>query len=863
MPDYNMPAASNPSVPAPGDLTPQQVATPQSPSSASIAPKDFSQHVSEVPDAPMGKQFLIDTVANKTVEVPNDHVPEMVASGAYALPPVGKQYAMDSDGSLVQVENTHYAAALRSGVVTPASDEDVRKEIYKQQYGDSELKAAAYAAARGLSMGVSDVAFAHGDPAKKAELAGLQSANPWVSGIVEGAGTVVGMFIPTGPVAEVGKLGAAAVSITERATEKMLAKGAVEAGLSKSVAKSIIAKHAPDVAGLLVEGSLYSTGGLVSEAALGKADFNAENLAGSMGVGAILGVGLGVGGAAVKELFPVAKGLASKLTGISEDFANPSKNAAEVMGMTPLQSSKAVQRDAKFFDKTVNAMRDSEKIGYKYGDSAEVLGEKVEAFHENAGKRIGAAIDDIREQASTNPDIMPESKAIYGRLRKESATFAKELEAEPGIAAPANAADHKMAKQWEKTYAELEASVKPGQRMDIDTLQRMRQELDAASKWDITKNIDPAKIAIAKELRGSLRSEIDTLADRAAISSGDGTVGSRLKDANADYYLGSKLNDIMQRKLAKNNGHGFNFKDLILGDIAEHVTGSGLITGAILGVKKLMQSDLKRQMVILGGIEKANMAINKALDSSTAKFFTNSAEKIAPSLRNNTVAKLNEFSLAKSDNGKSPSNTAQAYKNIQQNLSHYASNPERLINTIGASTANMTNAAPNTKAALAMVGSNAVNFLNNKLPRKINSPGMLERPYTPSGTELAKFERYLTAVEKPIEVVKNFADGKMSREEAEALKAVYPDMFSRLQEKAMTFVGANPHLPYNKKLQLGVLLDIATDPSLQPRNIMGLQSNFSNQQPQMAQGEASGAAPNQKGLQNLSFDSRIEGTEEN
>ncbi len=837
--------------PIPAALLPNE-ATPSIPiTNPAAEPKDFSPQVAEDPNAPESVQWVVDKAANKTIKVPSSHIPSMVLSGAYDLPAIGKQYALSKDGSLVQVDNAKYADALRAGAVLPASDADVRKSLYEEKYGNSEFTAGAAGALRGATMGLSDPALTKSGLVNPGTLAGLQSANPASSIAGEVGGTIAGVLSPVGPIAEASKAG----QIAERAAVKMLGKGAVEAGLSKSVARSIIEKAVPSAIGSAVEGSLFTSGGLISESALGKADFNAENLAASAGVGALFGAGLGAAFSGLKELVPAATDLGKKIIGIDEHFADPSVNAKELLGFTDSKWGKLNTFDKNFANKTVEALRDPERIGLKATDSADVLAKKIEDFHANAGTKIGDNLEAIKQEAFKTPEILPEAKDIYRKLEKKSYEFAKELEFAEGVAAPEKAADYAAARKFEDSYSAMSRASKDGQKMDIDTLQKMRQSLDDAAKFDIIKNQDPAKIAIAKQLRYILREEIDALANRVSPE-----IGAGLKQANADYYLGSKLLDPIAAKAAK--GHSIGLKDLLLGELVNEVGGSGVITAGVLGAKKLLQSDLKRRLVVLGTVEKANMAVTKALNNSTAKFFTSGAAKLPTAVRLEATAKLADFSLARSDDGKKPHSTSQAYTNLQQNLAHYAGDPEKLANKLQSSTAIIAHSAPDTAAALTMTGSNALNFLNSKLPRKVTQPSMMQRPYLPSGTELAKFERYLTAVEKPVEVLKNFADGKMSREESEALKAVYPDLFSRLQDQAMTFVGANPHLPYNKKLQLGVLLGIPTDPSLAPQNILGLQSNFASQQPQPAQSESSAVKPSQKGLQNLNFDSRIDGESE-
>lgn len=841
MADFSIPAA----------LVPNEATLSTPVTSPAATPQDFSPQISEDPHAPESVQWLVDKAANKTIKVPSSHIPSMVLSGEYDLPAVGKQYALGKDGSVVQVDNAKYADALRAGVVIPASDADVRKSLYEEKYGNSEFTAGAAGALRGATMGLSDPLLTKSGLVNPGTLAGLESANPTSSTVGEVGGTIAGILSPIGPIAEATKAG----QIAERAAVKMLGKGAVEAGLSKNVARSIIEKAIPSAVGSAVEGSLFTSGGLISESALGKADYNAENVAATAGIGALLGAGLGTAFSGLKELAPMAEGVGKKIIGIDEHFANPATNAKELLGVTDSKWDKFNKFDKDFANKTVDALRDPERIGLKATDSADVLAQKVQDFHAKAGEKIGDSLEAIKQEAFKTPEILPDAKEVYRKLEKKSYDFAKELEFAEGVSAPEKAADYAAARRFEDSYGSMVKAAKDGQKMDIDTLQKMRQSLDDAAKFDIVKNQDPAKIAIAKQLRYVLREEIDALANKVSPE-----IGAGLKQANADYYLGSKLIDPIAVKAAK--GHSIGLKDLLLGELVNEVGGSGVITAGVLGAKKLLQSDLKRRLVVLGTVEKANMAISKALNNSTAKFFTSNAEKLPTALRLNATAKLADFSLSRSEDGKKPQSMAQTYNNLQQNLSHYASDPKKLANKLQTSTAAIAHSAPDTAAALTMTGTKALNFLNSKLPRKLNDPTVLQRPYLPSGTEMAKFERYLTAVEKPVEVLKNFADGKMSREESEALQQVYPDLFSRLQDQAMSYVGANPHLPYNKKLQLGVLLGIPTDPSLQPQNILGLQGNFSSQQPQPTQPESGAVKPSQKGLQNLKFDSRIDGENE-
>jgi len=828
----------------PNSLAPNPYVAPPVAPEPPVAPaRDFTPVVSEDPSAPETVQYLVDKVHNKPIQVPNSQVAPMVLTGDYELPGTGKQYALTPEGEMIQVDNAKYVDALRDGVVLPASDADVRKAIYEGRYGNSEFTAAAAGALRGLTLGTSDLALTTLKPSLKGTLAGLQEANPISSTLGEVGGTGASLFIPVGPVAAATKAG----MLAERAAVKMLAKGGVEAGLSKGVVRSILEKVVPTAVGSGVEGIFYGTGGLISESALGKADFNAENLAASAGVGALFGAGVGAGFAALKQADPVVKDTGLK---IAEKYTDKSEALREFLGVKVKKWDLNNKINKNYVNQVDDVLTNPNKVGMGVLESIETVSKKVDNFLENANTRIDDSLSAIREMSAKDASILPDAKEFYGNLAKTSDDLAKKLEVRPGEITPEVKTHYNTFKTFASDYAKLAEKSIPGEKVSIDTLQQIRKTLDKSSNWEKFAP-DSGTPLISRELRSVIRKDIDVLAEKVAPE-----VGKALKEANLDYHITKGFRDDLAAKAGK--GASFGWKDAMFAGVSHMLSGAPEITAALVAGKKLLESDLRRKMVILGTVERSNMAINKVLNTSTAKFFTEAASAGAKAARINANTRLVDFPLSRSEDGKKPANIAQAYSNLQQNLNHYATEPEKLLQKVQQSSVEVASAAPDTAAALSMTGNNAINFLNSKLPRKTGNPTMLGRPYSPSGTELAKFERYLTAIEKPTEVLKNFADGKMSREESEALKAVYPNIFGRLQEQALAYVGENPQLPYNKKLQLGILLDIPTDPSLAPMNILGLQSNFS-QQPQDEGQPQPAVKTSQSGLKNLSFSDRING----
>ena len=81
--------------------------------------------------------------------------------------------------------------------------------------------------------------------------------------------------------------------------------------------------------------------------------------------------------------------------------------------------------------------------------------------------------------------------------------------------------------------------------------------------------------------------------------------------------------------------------------------------------------------------------------------------------------------------------------------------------------------------------------------------------------------------------LEDLESGRLSREKVEAIREIYPNLYSRIQEQTMEYITKNAdNISYSKRLQLGVLLDIPSDTSLVPQNMIKLQQTFTPQEEQ-------------------------------
>jgi hypothetical protein len=107
-----------------------------------------------------------------------------------------------------------------------------------------------------------------------------------------------------------------------------------------------------------------------------------------------------------------------------------------------------------------------------------------------------------------------------------------------------------------------------------------------------------------------------------------------------------------------------------------------------------------------------------------------------------------------------------------------------------------------TKASLMVSRDLAKNFLESKLPPKRVDDLGLDQP--PTAPQLAKWSRYYSAVNDPLGVFKDMEKGYVSPEGLEALKTVYPALYSAMQEQVRGTLKDDPK-PRNKLLVATVL----------------------------------------------------------
>ena len=745
-----------------------------------------------------------DARTKQVVDVSLDDLGPLVSSGQYQLP-IGKSVpVIDPDGNLGEIASEQYVQALQNGYAA-AKTVDIQKQVDMDTYGDSPLQTGAERAASAATFGATDLLARVVAPAYADEMQKREELNPTAAMVGEGVG-IVGPALLSAGISMAGKAGVKAAQAVAPAVQSAISKTPVAiaerigASTSKAVAKmlpgntlakKVVADIIPRAAGMGVEGALYGAGNYISDASLGNVELSAEAALSEIGMGAFLGAGIGTAIGGVKVLgAPIIK----KVTG----FGDVEKIAKEFTGTDTVRGAKLYEKGIKPGE-VAKTIVDDTKIGLKIADDAETIIKKTDDFLERTGSQIDDTLNSLSQKGD---DILPRVDKLQTALNNKLDELLKPTKTEAGTTV---AASDDLIAAVQKARTEIAGQFEnraAGSKVPVTELQTTRQSFDKASKWDRNAP-DAIKPGIYRELRSVLRSEIDNVATNA----GD-DIGKQLKMLNRDYHVGSLIQPHLEKEVVANSNKSFlNLRDLITLGVG-HTSGFGAVASAYVTGKKMLQSQLGQNAQLIYAVKAAERNVDKAMNDSVRNFFLGAGKGAkAATLKLSTDAKEYDAYTAK--------------------IEKYANNPDEYLKHINNRNVAASQQMPMLTASAESKGLLAMQFLSSKIPKSRNMPGLIPRPYMPSTQERAKFMRYAEIVENPKKALEHLQKGTLTRENVDALKAVYPEFYKQLSGKTAEYLSKHgSKLPYNKKLQIGTLLGIPVDSSMNPKFIQSMQSGF-------------------------------------
>jgi hypothetical protein len=738
-----------------------------------------------------------------------------------------------------------------------ALEDELRKE---QEYGGRPGEAFAGQAASTATFGLSDAALvaAGVDPERLREVREREA-------VASGLGTATGIIAPavatlgTSTAAQVAAAPVRAATAVGTAAEKLAVKALPES------AKAIGSTTARAAA----EGAAYGTGELISDVALEKRDLSAESLLGTVGAGTLFGAGFGsVMGAAqatVPSLLKKASKIGAQTKSIAkqatEGIVDNNKLAARLFAKTDLQSGNLIDDLGKYSNELADfAKRD---LNYEGLDTAASLLQKNKNLIKSTGEELGNIANLMDEKArEQGAALITREEAwmpVYERLEelkkgiKLKGVRSDELKAieifqdeikqtmlasrkvgkiDKARADAALKRQFKLKNEYDKlsalanpSYAQqlrMTAITKEAEGLEAllrtGTIERVpfsfKEFNDKRIEYDgikfpvwMTEESNKVKARIAAEVRKAMREQTNIIAEK--LEAQIPGISGQLKNANKRYHIANEVKPYLED--AANAAPDITSPVALAFNTAARVA---------------------RNNALIFDIGKKTESVLSVIKSSVDSAFLKGTEK-TKKLSFPSTGVLVRSQLSADENGNRPTTRKEAFNNLQKNITNVTANPEQFVDLLAKKTSRVSNANSEVGMVLQQRLATAVNFLNSKMPKPAVVNGMFKREHTPSSMELAKFERYVQIVEQPLTALDELKNGTLTREHVEALQAVYPEIYKQMQMAVMDKISAgDTKLSYAKKLQIGILLNIPADSSLQPETILQLQQSINPQSEQ-------------------------------
>lgn len=750
----------------------------------------------------MAKLLNFDT--NEVEDVPDTDVTAIVSRGSHGLP-LGDVRVVAPDGSTGVVPAEKAPEAFQKGFRF-----ETAHEATERKYGDSEGKAFAAGAGRGITFGLSDLALSKTGLVDASTLEGLKEANPGASIAGEVAGTAASLLIPGGgAVGAAGKLG-------------RLAGRGVTRALGEGLAGRLVGK----AAGAALEGGLFGMGSAVSEAALGDTELTAEKLLAGAGVGALIGGGLGAVGGLAGEGVSVGRKALNQLA--TEKVAG-----AEARALAMGEESAA---------ELTGSLRG------KYGAQAA----KASNLLETGNQLLG----DVAVSPSTKSRLAEALSSVEAQeLREVTArNVVEDFEGQAASTLGAKAAFREAAdSQSARAVAKAEQLLSP--------TEAIAQVKARAARYGAP--------AIGRIVGGTLGTLVGGLPGTAVGALAGDMAGSLAGGQLRPSLLAVKR--MFEHPAVVKAFFGAIKKATaetpeVFGKYASVLANSAARSSSELAVTHIALSEQDpeyRDMMATAGFplqppDEAGAAAGRAGELSRVQ-----AAVAAHDTRMNEV--VDGFLRGQRVGTSTPTRDAReskaSFEKRAAELAQLATNPQALAERFALSP-QMQAAAPGVSAALAATAARAVSFLHEVAPKSPHAPNMkaLAVPWQPSDAELSAWEKRVRAVERPATVLEDLQRGTATKEAVEALKAVYPKLHEDLRQRVLErMANLETRLPFQQRRALTAVFGPEFDGPSPAAAAVLQQAHRAAMQKEMAKGRASQASGSGAGNSLATQSQRLEG----
>lgn len=271
----------------------------------------------------------------------------------------------------------------------------------------------------------------------------------------------------------------------------------------------------------------------------------------------------------------------------------------------------------------------------------------------------------------------------------------------------------------------------------------------------------------------------------------------------------------------------------------ERARGIGGVVGAVLGGQTQPYTMLRR----LASLEETVQSVTRRGDAGVEKLVSGKTPSEGLSAPSPTRGK-GFFSKLLDGAGRTAQasvksapvvvggveNMRRSYATRAGQIATLTSNPDALAERVSQAVTGPTDASPKATAAATATAMRGLAYLQQKLPPTRSDPFTTQPQFQhsrASDTEIARFMRTAAAIDHPLSVLEEAKRGTLTRDHVEAVKAVYPELYKQIQTQVYErLASGKSELPYAKRVQLAILLDIPTDKSLSPAFMKAIAATY-------------------------------------
>lgn len=808
--------------------------------------------------------------AGEPTEVPDEQAQAALASGQFGLPK-GRVNVLTPEGDAESLPSENVLDALGKGYALESAGASAAR-LEAKQY-DRPVEAFAAGAARGASFGLSDLALTKTGLVSPERLEKDQKYNKVASIAGEATGVIGSAFVP---------------GLGEATAGKLAARVGAEGIAARALGEGIAGRVGGAVAKGAAEGSLFGIGNAISEASLGDTDLTAEKLVAGAGIGAL------TGGVLSGALHGVGEGVGAAVTGFSgSDLQGALSEYADQRTIKAIAGNghKAALKELEYKGLTSDVAKHAIDEGILTpGATAGDIAERAAASVEKHGRRIGGLIATGDAAGAPRIDGALLADRIESELVAPAASgnvgqqaVAKRLQAEADIIRAKGSIGFQQATDMMKDfrphldYGAEQKPIQEGLKQIVRTIKEETEtQLDAATGLGDEYLAAKRGYRLSSELRDLADERVTQLRNNRSISPSDygmGGVGAVM--AGGPVGLATGLAGAIGNKLLRERG------PQLYASILQKVARSGALEDLAQSFQKQLSGQLEAAPQLFGSFR--NVLAQASARSAEDLLATHVALSRSPDYRDQmamagyghetpeqtdaamgrlgqlqqvkaaleqhdqaTDIALNRF-LGKQSGAPPAAPPVQSRDARLKEFDAQAKRLTELATNPGALAAAVTphglvsQAAPGVAAATSATAARALQYLQGRIPRDPHPEVIpaLKRDWKPSESDLLKWGRTVQAVNDPRSVLADLKRGTVSREQVDALRAVYPRLLQDLQQKTMEKLAAHDKpVTYAQRQGLATLMGSPTGGAGNPARAAVFQQAHAAAQKAKAQADA-------------------------